>query len=256
MELSGTEIARKVGIHKTTAHRILSTLAKDGILDRNLKTGKYTIGHELFALGSLYLSTTDILKTADPVVKTLNDLTGDVVNVGIREGNNIILVMKEESKYPVRFFHHIGSIMPAHTSAIGKALLSELTEAQLDSLYPEEKLRVITKKTIATKTELKQELERIRETGVSFDREGIYDGVEGIGSVMHDASGKAVAGMSISVPVFRLEQIGHERLLAILIRLGTSLVSYRLGYQDKNTPVRDVQEIRSWWQQDRLDLTS
>ena len=103
-ELSGTEIARKLGIHKTTAHRMLATLAEDGLLDRDQRTGKYMVGPALYAMGSLYLSTTDILKTAEPVVKTLNDLTGEVVNVGIRDKDNIIVVMKEESNYPVRFY--------------------------------------------------------------------------------------------------------------------------------------------------------
>jgi len=251
-ELRGTEIAQKVGIHKTTAHRMLATLAEEGLLDRDVKTGKYMIGPALYAMGSLYLSTTDVLKTAMPVVKALNDLTGEAVNIGIREKHNIIVVMKEESNYPVRFYHHIGSVMPAYASAMGKALLSELTEEELDSLYPEEKLQPLTKKTIATKTGLKLELEEIRKTGVSFDREGLYEGAEGIASVVRDASGKAIAGMSISVPVFRLQQIGHEGLLATLIKMGSSLVSYRLGYQDTVNPVRSIEEIRSWWEQNRL----
>ncbi len=251
-ELSGSEVAHKLGIHKTTAHRMLATLAEDGLLDRDGKTGKYMIGPALYAMGSLYLSTTDVVKTAEPVVKVLNDLSGEVVNIGIRDKQNVIVVMKEESNYPVRFYHHIGSVMPAYASAMGKALLSELTEAELDSLFPEEKLRPLTRKTVATKTELKLELEEIRKTGVSFDREGVYEGAEGIASVVRDASGKAVAGMSISVPVFRLQQIGHEGLLATLIKLGSSLVSYRLGYQDTANPVRTIEEIRSWWEQNRL----
>jgi len=79
LELSATDISRKVGIPRTTAHRVLANLTEGRMLERELKTGKYTIGPAIYALGSLYLSTTDVLKAADPVTKILNELTGETV---------------------------------------------------------------------------------------------------------------------------------------------------------------------------------
>lgn len=247
LELSAANISRKAGTAKTTTHRMLAALTKCGLLDR-AETGKYRIGPELYILGSLYLSTTDILKAAEPVLKTANDLTSETVNVGIFNKGHVIVVMKEESKYAFKFSQHVGSMLLAYTSAMGKAFLSELTEAELDSLYPEERLTPRTPKTIATKRELKLELQQIRKTGVSFNSEGAYVGVEGLASVIRDASGKAVAAMSISVPVFRMNHTSRQRL-AILVKMACSLISYRLGYRDPVNPVRGIQEIRLWWEQ-------
>ena len=251
LELSAADISREVGIPKATTHRMLAALIKGGLLDRNTETGKYRIGPGLYIMGILYLSTTDILKAAQPVIKTLNDLTNETVTMGIFDKGNVIVVMKEESKNAFRFCSHVGLVLPAHASGMGKAFLSELTEAELDSLYPEERLPPRTKKTIATKTELKLDLQQIRKTGVSFNREGAHEGVEGVGSVIRDASGRAAAAMSISLPVFRINQASRERL-ATLIRLGSSLISYRLGYKDPTNSVPDIQEIRSWWEQNQM----
>lgn len=254
LELGTVDISRKVGIPLTTAHRMLATLTRGGLLEQSARTGKYMIGPAFYALGSLYLSTTDIFRAAEPVNKTLNALTGESVAIAILYQGNVVLVTKEESKYDFRIATNVGSILIAYASAMGKALLSELPEAEIDRLIPEEKLPPKTKKTIATRTELKLELAQIRKTGIAFDIEGNYEGVVGIASLIRDASGRAVAAMSIPVPVFRANHATRQ-LIARLVRLGTSLISYRLGYEDTHNQVRDLQEIRSWWEQEQLETT-
>lgn len=252
-ELSIADIGRKNGVPKTTARRIVITLAQAGLLEKDETTGKYMIGPMLYSIGNLYLSTKDVVRTAEPVIKALNDLSGEAVNVSIFNNGYITFVMKEETKHAFRWSIHVGTIMPAYASAMGKALLSELTDTELDNLYPEEKLRPLTNKTVATKTELKRELEQIRKTGVAFNREGGHEGVEGIAAVIRDIGGKAVAAMSVTVQVFRMNQTYRQRL-ATLVRMGSSLISYRLGYQHTASPVRDIQEIRDWWEQKQPDL--
>lgn len=254
-ELTAAEIQQKAKIPKATAYRILANLTEAGLLERDGKTGRYRIGPELYLLGSLYLTTTDILRAAESVMETLNDLTSEAINLSIFERGNVVLVMKEESKHTFRIALHIGSVLPAYASSMGKAFLSELSEAEIDSLYPEERLQPLTKKTIATKSELKLQLQQIRKTGVSFSRGETYEGGEGVASLIRDTTGKAVAAMSISVPVFRMNQGNRERL-ATLIKLATSLVSFRLGYQDRACPVHDIQEIRSWWKQNHMESES
>lgn len=245
-ELNAAEISQTTGIPMTTTYRILAGLTKGRLLDRNKSSGKYGIGAELYMLGSLYLSTTNITKVVEPAIKTLNDLTNEAVNVGVLDKGSLVIIMKEESRSAFRISVHIGSNMPAYSSAMGKALLSELSEEEIDKLYPDEKLRPLTSKTLSTKTELKLELEEIRETGISFAREESIEKVIGIASVIRGADGKAPAAISISVPVFRMNQETSDRL-STLVKMGASLISYRLGYQDKNNPIRDIEEIRSWW---------
>jgi len=255
LELRVAEISRKVGIPMTTTHRMLSTLTKGGLLEQNVKTGKYSIGPVLYTIGSLYLNTANLTKAAEPVTKTLNELTGEAINVSIFDKGNIVYVLREETKHAFRFADHVGTVLPAYASAMGKALLGELTDAEIDSLYAEEKLRPLTEKTTSTKTKLKIELKEIRKTGVSINKEGSWVGIEGIGSVIRNAAGKAVAALSIALPVFRMNQAKRKQL-ATLIKSGASLISYRLGYHDMDNDIHDVQQIHSWWEQNQLDLVS
>jgi len=255
LELGAAEISRKSGIPRATAHRILATLTEGGLLEQNKITGKYRIGPGLYMQGSLYLSTTDIFKAAGAVLKELNDLTNECVYVSVLYGANLVLIMKEESKYDFRLATHIGSTLNIYATGMGKALLSALTDAELDSIIPEEKLQPKTKNTIATKSELKLELEKIKKTGISFDMEENAEGVIGIASVIRDSSSKVVAALGIPVPSFRTNQ-ATRNLIAKLVQMGSSLVSYRLGYQDNANTIRNIQDIRSWWKQKKVELNS
>ncbi len=250
--LSIFEIAREVGIPKTTARRLVTTLATSGLLEQTETAGKYTVGPVLYALGILYLNTQSLFAAAETVFKLLNDLTTEVVSMSILDRGNLVFVMREEAKHPIRLSHHIGTTLPAYSSAMGRTLLSALTNAEIDQLYPDEKLRPVTSKTIATRTELKLELEQIRKTGLTFDSEGSYDGYEGIAASVHDVNGKTVAAMSFAIPVFRMNKSRREKFTT-LIKMGASLISYRLGYQDEVTPVHSLEEIIAWWEQNQVN---
>ena len=246
-ELGISDIVRKVEMPRTTVHRILSTLIKAGLLNRKNNTGKYRIGPALYMMGSLYLETTDIFSAAEPVTELLNELTRESIKLSVFDRGNIVVIKKEESRYAFRYHHAVGAIIPAYASAMGKAFLSELSEMELDCFYPNEELKPLTDKTIATKTELKQELKQIRSIGVSFDTDQNTEGLSGTASVIRDASGKAVAAMCAGVPTYSFNGERKQRL-AKLIKIGASLISYRLGYQDRENYIRDIEDIRTWWE--------
>jgi DNA-binding IclR family transcriptional regulator len=248
LELGAADVARKVGLPKTTAHRILRTFADARLLEQNVTTSRYTIGPLLYMLGNLYLSSTDVLKAAEPVLKEISNLTGIDVSLGIFDKGYITVVMRVLGRFYHPADYRIGTVVPAHTSSMGKAFLSELTDDEVDRFYPRERLFQRTPKTIPTKTELRKQLEQIRKTGMSFTREEGSEGVEGIASLIRDHSGKAVAAMSFHLPVFKANQ-GVRRNLAGLIKRACGLVSYRLGYRDTKDPVHELLQIRSWWEE-------
>lgn len=253
LELSAAEVSRGVGIPKTTAHRLLAALTQSGLLVRNAETSKYTIGPELFVLGNLYLQKMGLFQAAKPVIMTLNELTKESINVAILDKGNVIWVMREDSHHGLIDNIHVGSIFPAYCPALGRALLSELTETRIDSLYPEEKLQQITNKTISTKTELKLRLKQVRESGISFDSESTIEGVVAFASLIRRADGIAVATLGIALPKNRMNPKKHE-LFTSLIKMSASLTSYRLGYKDMVNPVSSIEEIRSWWTQNTLNM--
>lgn len=243
--ISGAEASKITGIPRTTAYRILNHLSSKGFLLQNPQTGEYSVGPKSYTLGSLFLTSTDIVKAAEPVVKTLADITGEAVNVIIREQQNVVVIMKEESRSAVRYSHHIGSSWPAYASAVGKALLSELSDSQIDELYPEQEFTQLTPKTIKNRTELKRELEQIRRTGVAYN-EGFLEGGEGIGAAIKNEKNEAVAGISITMSVFKVEKFGIGNL-GKLVQSGANLISWNLGNQMLNDIPKSTVNIRIWW---------
>ena len=248
-ELTASDIASGLNIPRPTVYRILSILSKAGYLEKKAGKGTYVIGRTLYTVGSLYLTTTDLYHAAEPIIQVINDITGEVTNVAILDDKGYItMLLREESKYPLRHVVHVGSTSPAYAHASGKALLSALTDEEIDQLYPEEKLKQLTSKTVATRTELKLELEKIRNSGTAFNSEQAYDGVEAVASVIRNASGNAIAATAIAAPVVRMNEEKRKRF-ASLIKIGAGLISYRLGYQDKTQPIHQVADLYTWWQQ-------
>jgi IclR family KDG regulon transcriptional repressor len=247
-ELSLSEIAHKVELPRTTVYRILCTLVNTGLLNRHKSNGKYRVGPKLYIMGSLYLATTDILSAAEPVAELINELTGESIKLSIFDRGNIVVIKKEETRHTFRHHHAVGSVLPAYASAMGKAFLSELSDFELDSLYPSEELKPLTGKTLATKAELKRELAQIRKSGVAFDEGGNTLGLCGAASLIRDATGKAVAAMCISTfPTHSLtEKQKHQ--FAELIKAGTKLISYNLGFRDRDDSFHSIEELRALWE--------
>jgi len=248
-ELKTSEVAARVGIHRVTAHRLLETLSKANLLYKDTNRGLYTIGIELYALGSIYIENNDIYKAASPVVKKINELTEEVVALNVSDSRGgIMLLMREERKTGFRWAAHISSVFPAYASAGGKALLSELSEEEIDNLYPEEELRKLTARTISNKTQLKQELKRTREAGLAFASEEYIDGIESVASVIRNATGKVVASLVIAMPILGVSKIKNQQLDK-LVKLGASLISYRLGNVKMHPLVKDIDEMIKLWKQ-------
>lgn len=252
-ELTASGIADNLKMPRPTVYRILSTLTKAGLLEKKPGKGTYIIGRSLYTMGSLYLNTTDLYHAAEPVIQAINDITGEVTNVSILDDKGYItMILREESKHPLRHVVHVGTSALAYTRASGKALLSALTDEEIDRLYPEEKLEKLTSKTVATRTELKREMEQARKNGFAFNSEQAFEGIEAVSSVINNARGNVVAAVAISAPVVRMNEEKRKRF-ASLVKIGAGLISYRLGYQDKAQPVHQVEDLYIWWQQNQYN---
>lgn len=245
-EIGTSEMARKVFLPRSTVHRIMSTMAQIHWLEWDETKKKYRIGSELYMIGNLFIETTDILVALAPVAEMLNELSKESAVAAIFDRGNVIEIMRMDARYEPRFVTPTSRLKTAYSTSVGKALLSELSESELDSLFPDGNLVQRTKKTIKTKSELKRELEKIRKSGISYDDEGTWDGLVGIASLIRDSRGRGVAAMSIGIPVFRLNGKNRERLIT-LVKKACSLVSYRLGHRGSTDIIRSPHEIRSWW---------
>ena len=253
-DLCASEIAQKSELHKSTVHRLLQTLCAERVLERNSATGRYSIGPALYMMGSLYLQTTNVLKAGASVARAVNELCGEAVSIGLLDHGHVTLVLREETTYGFKWSRHVGSIIPAYASAMGKALLSELADAEIDRLFPEERLLPVTSKTLPSRESLKRNLAECRRTGVAIDSEGGVLGIVSLGALIRDATGEAIAGMSLAGPIFNMS-VDRLPELSQLLRHATGLLSYLLGYNCERQSMHDVDALKDWWQTSHTSFT-
>jgi len=245
-ELTLTEVSQMAGLPIATASRILATLTHAGFLDKDEHLRKYRIGPETYMAGSLYLRTNELLQVAGPVIRLVNELTEDVVGLSVLQKGYQVLLMREESRHTFRFAQTLGVGFPAHAVAVGKALLSAMSEAEIDELYPGESLPSITPNTLTSKAALRAELQVIRETGVAFNNEESRLGITAVAAVVKCRHGRAIAAISIASPTFRLDSSRQRRHVG-MVKLAADLVSYRLGYRGDKIQALSLDDLRQCW---------
>jgi len=249
--LSAREIAKLARLPVSTTHRILAALVHGELLEKDKESLEYCPSVKLYSIGMLYLMKTDLISVSSPILRKINELTGEIVNVSVLSGRNASIILREEAKNTPRFTVGVGSVFPAHSCAIGKSLLSELSDDQIDTLYPEDTLLKLTPHTIGSKSELKEELDKIRKSGVAINSEENFLGVKSYASIIRNCTGEAIAALSISLWVYKwTEEYGLS--LSELVRLGAGLASKQLGYRCSEDSMSNLEELASWWNKNKL----
>ncbi len=190
-------------IPKSTAHNLISTLHAETFLEKNNENGLYTIGLGCFEIGNAYLAFNPFFTRAKEIVESISLTCNETTHFAVLDGNEVVYLYKFDSMQPLRIFSHIGKRVPAHATAIGKAILSGLTDEQLMEIYPNETLPSMTEKTITSRTELFKQLEQIRIEGVAFECEESTPLVQCFGVPIFSSGQSPIAAMSIAIPVIR-----------------------------------------------------
>lgn len=159
-ELRVTEISEELGIARSTAHRLLSTLVFYNFLRRDPIRRVYLPGSVLVDIALASTGHHRLREVASPLIDQLAHSISWTVHLSVLEGSDIRFIAGCESPEPVRVTARVGSRSPAHSTSTGKVLLAQLPRAQLHSLYPNGPAPV-TEHTISTMTELEAELDRV-----------------------------------------------------------------------------------------------
>ncbi|MEU4271510.1 IclR family transcriptional regulator [Streptomyces sp. NPDC026092] len=192
--LSLTEVIRRSGIPRSSAHRILDQLVQLRWLDREGRD--YRMGMRMLELGALAAHHNRLRRAALPRLHALHESTGHLVHLYVLDGTEVVCLERiggsEDSTVPSR----TGGRMPAHSTAAGKALLAFGDPAALTALLAH-RLRPLTPRTLVNPVALRSELAAARERGVAFDREETYRGVSCVAAPLRGA-GRAIAAVSVS----------------------------------------------------------
>lgn len=219
-DLGITELAGSTGLTISTAHRLVRTLCGAGLLVQDSTSERYRLGPLLVVLGR---RAEQLLGYAPalPVLQLLAAETGESVNLGIRSGAEVLVVLDAASDQPLRFNQAPGSRVPVHTSAMGKCLLAFApnVDAELSGLP---QLAGMTDRTITDVALLREDLERTRARGWALNDEERNPGVRAVGApVLHN--GTAVAAIAVQGPTVRLTDVALDPLTQALLAAAREL---------------------------------
>jgi IclR family acetate operon transcriptional repressor len=211
------EVTQTTGIPKSTVFRILSTLVGIGYVTRDLQRN-YRISPSLSNLVSNEAMTEELRRLALPLMLELRNKYGETVNLGVLQVDKVTYLEVVPSEFALRLQESRGASVPAHASALGKAILAYNPPDAVDDLLRSHKLESVTEHTISDPKEFLSELKRVHNAGFAFDRgEGSMLAVC-IGAPILDAHGNAIAAMSISGPASRFNPKKDAPVIRSLIK--------------------------------------
>jgi DNA-binding IclR family transcriptional regulator len=205
-------LAAETGLHSSTAFRILDSMLSNGFVERD-GAGKYQLGRKLLSLGSRVSAQSDVRQIALPIMTRLRDELGESVNLTIREGDEVVYIEKATPNRMMHVQQLVGSRAPLHVTAVGKLMLAMGGDEECRSYATRTNLPAYTRNTINNLPALLQEAEQLRQQGYAYDDEEAEIGVGCIGTLIYDASGNIIAGLSISAPIERRQAAWVNNLL-------------------------------------------
>jgi len=219
------QLALETGLHPSTAHRILGAMTASGFVER-ADPGTYQLGIRLLELGNLVKSRINIRDSAMPLMQRLHREIGESVNLGVRQGDEIVYVERTSSgRSSVRVVHLVGARAPLHVTAVGKLFLLEDGPQKVREYAKRTGLPGFTPTSLTALQALEKELDRVRRHGVAFDNEEIEQGLRCIAAPIRDDAGDLVAGLSVSAPADR-----HNPDWAAIVRKTADEISAAIGY--------------------------
>jgi DNA-binding IclR family transcriptional regulator len=213
-QLGVSQLSRRLGLTRSTVHRLLASLRQGGLIEQNPSTHKYRLGRAAVELGYTAIYSDPLLVTALPYLYFLSDQVGETVYLGERRGHEVATVLHVLSP-SLREQMHWYNRLPLHSSSSGKVLLAYTEESELEALL-EQDLPRYTERTITDPMALRKDLRRIREQGFATDFEEYKLGANAIAVPVADPEDTVVAALAVLGPAYTLTR---EKAMASLERL-------------------------------------
>lgn len=228
-ELGTTEIARALSLHKSTTASLVYTLEANGFLSQNPTTRKYHLGFKVVERAFAMLDQIEFRQVAYPHLQALRNEWNETVNLAVLDASEVVFVERMLGTKALGMRSEIGRRSPAHSTAVGKALLSCLPNTQVEELVKRCGLLAVTPKTITDSDRLLAELEQVREQGYAVDDEENEIGGRCVAVPIFDHTGQAIAAVSISAPTARLPLSDVPQAGAMVVKTAKA-ISRELGY--------------------------
>ncbi|MDX3516666.1 IclR family transcriptional regulator [Streptomyces scabiei] len=229
-------VADRLGVHKSTALRLLRTLHEHGLVYRQ-SDQRYRLGARLFALAQEAVENLDIREIAHPHLVRLNGRCGHTVHLAVHEENEVIYIDKVESRYPVRMYSRIGKPVALTVAAVAKLLLADLPETERRALAARLDYPLYTPRSTPDAAAFLKELARVREQGWATDLGGHEESINCVAAPVRGVDGRVVAAMSVSAPNVVVTADELLTLLPLVRRAADAISAEYSGRTPTSDPV-------------------
>lgn len=195
---TASELAREIGVNRSTVFRLMETLIEKGFVRQSVRTKRYYLTMKVFTLGSKLLAQMDIRNQARGVLEQLQKETGHTIHLGIRDNYEVVYIDKIMGSGPIQMYSSIGKRAPLYCTGLGKAILAFFKERELEDYIQTVKFKKYTPNTITDPKDLLIELENIRNKGYALDLEEHENGIRCVGAPIFDHNDEVIGSISVA----------------------------------------------------------
>lgn len=226
-----SELARQLQLDRSTTYRLLLSLEKCGFVEKDKKTGEYSLGMAAFEIGNTYLRRMDFIQISKPIMADLALKVRETVHLAVLSDIEIVYVDKVDSPRSLGVMSKIGQRAPVYCTALGKVLLAFQPEDELSRIIGEIKFRSYTQETITSKYKLVKELKEIRKRGYALDHREYEGEVECIAAPIRNHLGDTISALSISGPQRKIDTPLEKQCVSQVVE-AAAMISSKMGYME------------------------
>ncbi|MCW2880782.1 MAG: IclR family transcriptional regulator [Sphaerisporangium sp.] len=228
-EAGVSEIAAEIGVHKSTAFRLLGALEARNLVEQAEDRGKYRLGFGVIRLAGGVASRLDLTQQGRPVCRRLAGELGETVNIAVVRSHYAVNLDQVRGPSAVTAHNWVGQLTPLHATSSGKVLLAHLDDRHRDQLLSAAGLARFTPATITSADELRPQLDEARTRGYAVTLEEYEIGLNAVAAAVRSYDGEVVAAVSASGPAYRFSEKRMHELAPVLVG-GAADISHRLGF--------------------------
>ncbi|MEW1675037.1 IclR family transcriptional regulator [Streptomyces noursei] len=227
-EAGVTELADELGVHKSTAFRILGVLENRGLVEQEKERGKYFLGAGVLRLAGAAAIRLDISQEGQPVCRALADETGETANIAVLDGDAAVNIMQARGSAAVTAHNWLGRRTPLHATASGKVLLAHLPRERREALLGRTLPR-FTDGTLTTAAAVREQLAAAHEDGFACTVEEFETGLNAVAAPVRSYDGTVIGAIGVSGPAYRMAPERLPELAKAAVQAAAEL-SRRMGY--------------------------
>lgn len=226
--LTLTDVAQRVQLAPSTAHRLLSTLEKMGYVYQGGDLGRWYVGLQAFAVGSSFLANRDFVAQSHPYMRKLMEQSGETANLGILDGTDAVFIDQVQCREMMRTIVKLGSRVPLHASGVGKAIFAAMPDDEIEAILKVKGLPRITGNTITSPETMWAAIRVIRQRGWSFDDEEHALSTRCVAAPIYNEHAEVLGAISLAGPSSRLPDERIKQLGPLVAHTAEEL-THRLG---------------------------